>query len=42
MNDPARRRALITVGMDVRHHIVPQAPLVGLGRPEIDRVDISP
>src|SRR5262245_42592035 len=42
MDDPARRWTLIAVGMDVRHHIVPQPPLMRLSRRKVDRVDIPP
>ena len=40
MDDAFGCWALIAVGVDVGHHVVPQAPFVGFGGGEIDFVDV--
>ena len=32
----------VAVGVDVGHHVVPQLPLVAVGRREVDVVDVGP
>ena len=42
VDDRPGRGALVAVGIDVRHHVVPQLVLVLGGRGEVDVVDVGP
>ncbi len=40
MNDAPRRGTLVAVGLNVRHHVVPQPAFVRFGRLEIDGIGV--